>query len=717
MRNLSILLLLLATTAGASAQSSVATADVTAGQAALAAQDLATANTDFAAAVAADPTNQTAAALLGLTRIAALSVEPAAQQYMDGLGISSSGRNIYNFTAAIAVNAQGQPVLPAGYNLTTAFAYYYNVFLPEAANAEANFAAVTNPSFVLTLTAAETGSTSITFDYGDILMCDALLNALTCMIDLTEGQNLNANLADILQLAEGNMLTLQHVISANPSLFLPGSAAARSAAEPALLNAIQLYQAASAFIRARPPGLTRVFMLAPQDAAQEATFRADLSQVQQALTTAVPFGNAGHTAMLAPLFTSTWSARAELPPVTGNAFDTTQIPDPTLGGLLTGYTAADIAALLSPPPPPGVTLQPLSQNVAVGSTVVFAAAATSSPAATYQWFHNGAALTGATSAQLVLNAVTAAQAGGYYVTATNSAGTVSSVSGALTVSAAANPGRLVNLSILSSIQGSLSMGFVSGGAGTSGSQSLLIRAEGPSIGPGTIFGVAGVMTDPTLKVVQQNTGGTVAANAGWGSNSAAVTAADNATGAFALTNLASLDSALVATLAAVTGGYSATVAGASGDSGWALTEVYDDTPNYTPASPRLINLSCLTQIASGSMLDVGFVVGGATAKTLLVRAAGPALHTLYGVGGVMADPQLQIVPLSGSGTVLAKNAGWSGNAQVAAVAASVGAYAFPDPTSLDSAALVTLPPGAYTVQVSSTSGGGGTVLVEIYDVP
>jgi len=31
--------------------------------------------------------------------------------------------------------------------------------------------------------------------------------------------------------------------------------------------------------------------------------------------------------------------------------------------------------------------------------------------------------------------------------------------------------------------------------------------------------------------------------------------------------------------------------------------------------------------------------------------------------------------------------------------------------------VVTLPPGAYTVQVNGTSGDGGTVLVEIYDVP
>ena len=122
-------------------------------------------------------------------------------------------------------------------------------------------------------------------------------------------------------------------------------------------------------------------------------------------------------------------------------------------------------------------------------------------------------------------------------------------------------------------------------------------------------------------------------------------------------------------------------------------------------------------IAAGGTLDVGFVIGGSTAKTVLVRVGGPALKTLYGVAGVMPDPQLQVSPLKSSTTVLAFNAGWGGNAEIASVASSVGAYAFPNASSLDSAALVTLPPGPYTVQVNGTSGDGGTVLVEIYDVP
>jgi len=714
LKNIRFLSILLASAAVASAQSS--TADVTAGETALSNQDPATANADFAAAVAADPTNQTAQALLGFTDMLALPGQSGTQQFMNGLGISAAGRNIYNFTATATTNAQGQVVLPAGYNLSTFNTYLATVVLPALTNASASFSAVTSTSFVLNLTAAETSATAVTIDYGDILMCNALVNADACLIEVGEGENLDANLANILQLAQGKMLTLQDVIGANPNLLLPGSPSARTAAQASLLNAIQLYQAASAFIRARPPGVSRLFMLSPADAAAEAAFRTDLVQVQQAMTGYVPIGTSGHTGTLAPFFTGTWSARAELPPTTSTGFDLSQIPDPTVGGVVTGFTAASLAQLLGGPP--SITLQPSSQNVASGSTVVFTVGSDASSGATYQWYLNGSPIAGATGASLVINNADSAKAGTYYALASNSAGSTYSTPASLTLTSTSNPGRLTNLSILSKIQGSLSMGFVTGGAGTSGSQSLLIRSVGPSL---TGFGItSGYLPDPVLTVIQQSNQAVVATDTGWGSNQTAVTAADSATGAFALSNPASLDSALVASLPSVGGGYSATVAGKSGDGGYALTEVYDDTPagTYTSSTPRLVNLSCLTQIPTGGTLDLGFVIGGATSKTLLVRASGPALATLYGTGGTMPDPMLQVSPLSNSSNVLAVNAGWGGNAQVASIAATVGAFAFPSASSLDSAVVVTLAPNVpYTVQVASASGLGGQVLVEIYEVP
>ncbi len=47
----------------------------------------------------------------------------------------------------------------------------------------------------------------------------------------------------------------------------------------------------------------------------------------------------------------------------------------------------------------------------------------------------------------------------------------------------------------------------------------------------------------------------------------------------------------------------------------------------------------------------------------------------------------------------------------------MGAFAWGSASSKDSAILVTLPPGAYTAQVSGASGDTGVALVELYEVP
>ena len=201
----------------------------------------------------------------------------------------------------------------------------------------------------------------------------------------------------------------------------------------------------------------------------------------------------------------------------------------------------------------------------------------------------------------------------------------------------------------------------------------------------------------------------LATNTGWEGN-AQVSSTAAAVGAFAWSNPSSLDSALVVDPAA--GAYTAQISGASKDSGVALVEVYDATPagTYAATSPRLVNISARVQVGTGgNILIAGFVIGGSTARTVLVRASGPALIP-FGVTGTLPDPQLQLY----SGTkLLASNAGWGGNAQISGTAASVGAFGWSNATSNDSALLLTLPPGAYTAQVAGASGDTGVALVEL----
>jgi glucose/arabinose dehydrogenase len=139
----------------------------------------------------------------------------------------------------------------------------------------------------------------------------------------------------------------------------------------------------------------------------------------------------------------------------------------------------------------------------------------------------------------------------------------------------------------------------------------------------------------------------------------------------------------------------------------------------TAPSPRLIDISTRGQVGTGAnLLIAGFVVGGTTSKTVLIRASGPAIGAApFNVAGALADPQIQLFGQGNLAPLLASNAGWSGNPQISAEASAVGAFPWTNPTSKDSALLVTLAPGAYTAQVSGASGDSGVALVEVYDVP
>jgi streptogramin lyase len=93
-----------------------------------------------------------------------------------------------------------------------------------------------------------------------------------------------------------------------------------------------------------------------------------------------------------------------------------------------GSVASDAATLtVNPPATLSITAQPVSQSTtAPGGTVTFTVAATGNPAPTYQWYYDGAAISGATGSSLALTNVQASAAGNYYVVVNNGANSVTS---------------------------------------------------------------------------------------------------------------------------------------------------------------------------------------------------------------------------------------------------------------------------------------------------
>ncbi len=400
-----------------------------------------------------------------------------------------------------------------------------------------------------------------------------------------------------------------------------------------------------------------------------------------------------------------------------NGTGATDVAVTMISGAGTSFTqsiapySVTLLSLSTPTATPTATSQPASQTVATGDSVVFGFSASGTPTPTYQWYRNGVAIASGTSATLVVSGATSANAGTYTCTATNAAGAVTSNPAVLAVVNSASPGRLVNISCRATVgtgANILITGFAVGGAGTSGSESLLIRGSGPALVP---FGVTGTLADPQLQLFSGSN--VLGSNSGW-AGSAAISGAAAAVGAFAWSDTSSHDAALLESLSG--GAYTVQIAGETGDTGVALAEIYDATPagGYTATSPRIVNISARVQVGTGgNILIAGFAIGGNTSRTVLIRASGPALGE-FGVTGTLADPQLQL--FSGA-TVLQSNTAWGGNPQVAAAAASVGAFPWSSTGSKDSAILVTLPPGAYTAQVSGATGDTGIALVEVYEVP
>lgn len=137
------------------------------------------------------------------------------------------------------------------------------------------------------------------------------------------------------------------------------------------------------------------------------------------------------------------------------------------------------------------------------------------------------------------------------------------------------------------------------------------------------------------------------------------------------------------------------------------------TSTMAAAAERLTNLSSRLRVSGDGARPfiAGFVVTGEGSKQMLIRAVGPGLGG-FGVDGALSNPRVQV--RDAGGAVVAENDDWNNDANVVAATGRIGAFSL-GAGSRDAAVVVTLPPGAYTAQVSS-AGGDGVALVEVYDL-
>jgi acetyl esterase/lipase len=130
-------------------------------------------------------------------------------------------------------------------------------------------------------------------------------------------------------------------------------------------------------------------------------------------------------------------------------------------------------------------------------------------------------------------------------------------------------------------------------------------------------------------------------------------------------------------------------------------------PGPTP-SKVLLNVSTRVHVESGdSVMIGGFIIGGAAAKKIALRAIGPSLAEA-GVSEVLSDPILELY--DSSGTLVEQNDNWT----------SLPPNSVPQDlqpkNGYESFISITLPPGSYTGVLRGANGSTGVALFELYDL-
>ena len=439
------------------------------------------------------------------------------------------------------------------------------------------------------------------------------------------------------------------------------------------------------------------------------------------------------------------------------------------------FTVTSPAAVTSAPV---ITQQPAGQSVTAGAAATFSVAATGTPSPTFQWRRGGVVLSGQTGTSLTVSDVAASDSGAMFdVVVSNSAGSVTSSSASLTVSAVSvtdqsffgsigadgrfalyvhSNGEAVMMGELPAGGASFLVLFAldangafqattSAATSTAGATANSIDPN-RSVRPAAAATISGSVVNGQLSFQLAGTGdvlggaaqagGTTSAFAGFyeapvvngGQGTTYLIVGPNGTVMLATVNGSTTEVAQGSVSAS--GQFSVPISGSTvldgffhGDGGLTgqvttngvVTASIAGVSDDVTHTDRLINIS--TRGATGDndkLIIAGFVISGPAPKSVLIRAIGPGLTGL-GVTGAMADP---VLTLFRGNQVIFANDDWGSSADPALLAAEatrLGATALAV-GGKDAALLVTLDPGVYTAHITrANSTPNGVALIELYD--
>lgn len=317
------------------------------GRAFLAARNLTNALQRFQQAVALQPTNETAQAFLGATRLLTLVERAEFQQLLNRASFTTNGRTLFSWKSEPQFDTNGIANVDPSLNVMEPFQWIRSAMADEIGYALTNLTSIRSPQFLLTLRDSETGSGAMNVDYADVQMLIAGLHLFRSSLLLVGSWDFSVTWSRIRSGIDAELPVIQQLLEEFPGLLGNAAPEIRAQAKTELLEACLAYFQASALIRARNNQLDRLFAFVAEDLEAEDEFYAHVAALRTSLEapTAIP-SLPDEMVFMAPLFEATNPLRRFVPAFQDNSLVLGSWSDRTFDGITKERSERDLARLV-----------------------------------------------------------------------------------------------------------------------------------------------------------------------------------------------------------------------------------------------------------------------------------------------------------------------------------------------------------------------------------
>lgn len=273
------------------------------------------------------------------------------RELLDRLGVSSEGRDIFNWTATFQEDGEGDVIFPpSAPTLGEMQQFIFSALLTEIDGALINLSRINSKFNIVThMPPSDPDSAELEIDYGDVLAYKATLYVMRSIFVILSSYDLNTSIEPLQDQLRKDTFSIQNLLKeySNFLKFVPEGPSKIAMAKSDIINAIDTYIEASTFIRAEGDAQENdLLSLQPIDFSEEEAFKTELDKIKTSLNTNIPvvLREASTPINFGQFFNHPLTIRNYLPQFgSDNRILCWTYPDPTFSGIFPTMTQSSLS--------------------------------------------------------------------------------------------------------------------------------------------------------------------------------------------------------------------------------------------------------------------------------------------------------------------------------------------------------------------------------------